>query len=74
MTINNNCLDDVDKVTAKVVKDAGKKLKPNKAIGLDKVSARLLKDAVEIVAPSLASLFNISIETGSFPSIWKIAN
>ena len=48
-------------------------LKPNKAVGLDKVSSRLLKDAADIVAPSLTSLFNISINTGYFPSTWKLA-
>ena len=45
---------------------------PNKAVGLDKVSSRLLDDA-DIVAPSLTSLFNISINTGCFPSTWKLA-
>ena len=48
-------------------------LKPNKAVGLDKVSSRLLKDAADIVAPSLTSLFNISINIGCFPSTWKLA-
>ena len=48
-------------------------MKPNKAIGLDKVSARLLKDAAEVVAPSITSLFNISIQTGTYPSTWKLA-
>ena len=49
------------------------KLKPNKAVGLDKVSSRLFKDAADIVAPSLTSLFNVSINTGCFPSTWKLA-
>ena len=48
-------------------------LKPNKAVGVDKVSSRLLKDAADIVAPSLTSLFNISINIGCFPSTWKLA-
>ena len=48
-------------------------LKPNKAVGVDKVSSRLLKDAADIVVPSLTSLFNISINTGCFPSTWKLA-
>ena len=48
-------------------------LKPNKAVGLDKVSSWLLKDAADIVAPSLKSLFNISINTGCFPSTGKLA-
>ena len=50
-----------------------KELKPNKAVGLDKVSSRMLKDAADIVAPSLTSLFNISINNGCFLSTWKLA-
>ena len=38
-------------------------LKPNKAVGLDKVSSRLLKEGADIIAPSLTSLFNISLNT-----------
>ena len=41
-------------------------LKPNKAVGLDNVSSWLLKDAADIVAPSLTSLFNISITLAAF--------
>ena len=37
-------------------------IKPNKAVGLDKVSSRLLKDAADIVAPSLTSLYLISLQ------------
>ena len=50
-------------------------LKSNKACagGLDKVSSRLLRDAANIVAPSLTSLVDVSINTGCFPSTWKLA-
>ena len=48
-------------------------LKTNKEVGLDKVSSRLLKDAADIVVPSLTLLFNISMDTGCFPSAWKLA-
>ena len=50
-------------------------LKSNKACagGLDKVSSRLLRDAADIVAPSL-TLVEVSINTGCFPSTWKLAN
>ena len=53
------------------VRDAIKRLKPNKAIGLDKISARLLKDSGHTIVPSLTSLFNLSLQTGTFPSVWK---
>ena len=48
-------------------------LRTNKAVGLNKVSARLLKDAVDVITPSLTALFNESLQTRSFPSIWKTA-
>ena len=46
-------------------------LKTNKAIGLDNFSARLLKDSATIISASLTRLFNLSLETHIFPSLWK---
>ena len=48
-----------------------KTLKTNKAIGLDRISAGLLKDSAECMAPILTRLFVWSLETSTFPSIWK---
>ena len=45
-------------------------LKTNKAIGLDQISARLLKDSASVIADSLALLFNRSLDSGNFPSLW----
>ena len=47
------------------------RLRTNKAIGLDKISARLLKDSAPVVAPILTKLFNRSLQSLKFPSIWK---
>ena len=47
------------------------RLRTNKAIGLDKISARLLKDSAPVVAPILTKLFNRSLQSSKFPSIWK---
>ena len=44
-----------------------------KATGLDKIPNRLLKSAADVVAPSLAGIFNQSLVTGIFPSYWKMA-
>ena len=44
-------------------------IRTNKADGLDKISARLLKDAVDVITPSLTALFNLSLQTRSFPFI-----
>ena len=37
-------------------------------------SPRLLKEAGRSIAASLARLFNLSIQQGVFPAIWKLAN
>ena len=47
------------------------KLKTKKATGLDKISARLLKDTAIVIAPVLTNLFNRSLQSSIFPSIWK---
>ena len=60
-------------ISESFVRDAIKRLKPNKAIGLDKISARLLKVSGHTIVPSLTSLFNLSLQTGTFPSVWKNA-
>ena len=44
-----------------------------KATGLDGVPNKLLKLAAHIVAPSLTEIFAQSINTGIFPTEWKIA-
>lgn len=49
-----------------------KALRTNKALGLDRISARLLQDSAQCLAPMLIKLFNRSIETSTFPSIWKL--
>lgn len=50
-----------------------KRIKPNKATGPDKTRARLLKDSVHPIAPSLTMLFNLALQTGSFPSTQRNA-
>lgn len=60
-------------ITEKFVTDALNVLKQNKAVGLDKISARLLMDAANVITPSLTTLFNLSLQTQTFPSIWKDA-
>ena len=58
--------------TTEVLKLLGK-LSPNKATGLDNISCRLLKEAGPIIATSLACITNKTIDTGLFPSQWKMA-
>ena len=44
-----------------------------KATGCDMISARLLKAAAPAIAKSLTLLFNESLNSGKFPSEWKMA-
>ena len=46
----------------------------NKATGPDGISPRLLKETAHQIAPSLSTLFNRSLDSGSLPEEWKLAN
>ena len=58
-------------ITEEFVRGQLKQLRTNKAIGLDNISARLLKDSASVISKSLTNLFNQSLVTRSFPSLWK---
>ena len=62
----NLCLDDVLIVLLN--------LDTNKATGPDDIPPRLLKETAHQIAPSLCSLFNRSLNSGSLPEDWKLAN
>ena len=49
-------------------------LDPSKATGPDGIPGRILKECSAIIAPSLCSLFNHSLRSGTVPSEWKSAN
>ena len=49
-------------------------LDTNKATGPDDIPPRLLKETAHQIAPSLCSLFNRSLNSGSLPEDWKLAN
>ena len=46
----------------------------SKANGPDNVSNRLLKETALSISYSLARLFNISLQRGEFPKLWKLAH
>ena len=46
----------------------------NKAIGPDAISPRILKECAAELAPSISQLFNLSLDHGKLPSVWKSAN
>ena len=49
------------------------KFKTSQSSGIDGISCSFLKIAMPVLAPSLCSIFNISISRGCFPGNWKIA-
>ena len=49
-------------------------LDPSKAPGPDKIPGQILKQCSSVIAPSLCSLFNHSLQSGTLPSEWKSAN
>ena len=53
--------------------DAIGKIKTAKNFGHDNISSYFLKLALPFTSGSLAHLFNIAIETSTFPDSWKIA-
>lgn len=49
-------------------------LNVHKATGPDKISARVLKELSGVLAPTLKSIFDYSLNTSAVPKIWKGAN
>ena len=49
-------------------------LDPSKASGPDGIPGRILKECSSVIAPSLCSLFNHSLHSGTVPTKWKSAN
>lgn len=50
------------------------KIEIGKSSAVERLSARLLKDALTVLPIHLAFIFNLSLDTGVFPSAWKQAN
>ena len=61
-------------ITNQDVKDTIDILDTNKVPGPDGISHRMLKMVSNSIAVPLTILFHLSIPTGSYPSIWKLAN
>ena len=51
-----------------------KALEVGKATWPDEIPAKLLKQTASVIAPSLCKIFNKSLQLGSLPSDWKLAN
>ena len=51
-----------------------KALEVGKATGSDEIPAKLLKETASVIAPSSCKIFNKSLQLGSLPGDWKLAN
>ena len=60
-------------INVKCVNDAIDSLKPKSSTGLDKISNKLLKYVKDEISPILTSIFNQSVQQGSFPQLLKQA-
>ena len=49
-------------------------LNTTKSNGPDEVLVRMLKATASSIAPSVTKLFNLSIQSGCFPVLWKMSN
>ena len=60
-------------ISAHELMEAVAQIKTNKSPGIDGISAKLLKDAGDTISESLANIFNLSLQSGTFPDDWKLA-
>ena len=60
-------------VSEQNIGDAIGRIRTAKSFGHDNISSYFLKQALPFISGSLAHLFNIAIETCTFPDSWKIA-
>ena len=61
----------INGITQEEVQQSINKLKPKTAVGPDQIPAYILKGCGQVLSSTLQKIFNISLTTGEFPSIWK---
>ena len=71
--VANDILYDIN-ITQEDVENVLKELDPSKATGPDLMNPKLLKEGAEQLSNPLSKLFNKSVVTGKYPSLWKKAN
>ena len=70
---SNEHLDEI-LVNKQEISDVIKCIPLNKASGPDRVSHTLLKKTADTVSQALCLLFNMSLQSGVYPDMWKSAN
>ena len=63
----------IPSISENFVRTSLQQLSTSKATGLDDLSSFFLKIAAPSISPSLTAVFNLSISSGVFPDLWKIA-
>jgi hypothetical protein len=58
-------------VSAAEVSKAIKRLRPSKCVGLDGIPSIQFKDCSDVFTPLLTYIFNLSLTSVTFPSLWK---
>ena len=66
-------LDNIE-ITPDEVEKKLNKLNPSKSTGPDGIHPRILREISNNIAPPLANIFTTSIQTGTLPDDWKLAN
>ena len=61
-------------ITELEVEDILNALNTSKAIGPDLISPRILKEGKNVLKYPLCKLFNLSLQQGIYPDLWKYAN
>ena len=72
--LTQESIDDLDHISAELVRGYLKKLKANKAEGPDDIYARVLNECEKELAAPLAIIFSKSIKESKIPLDWKRAN
>ena len=60
-------------ISESFVRNSLNHLPETKAAGLDRIGGYFLKIAATAISPALTKIFNLSINSASFPDLWKIA-
>ncbi len=61
-------------VTPEVLASKINNMKDNKSPGVDGIAPKILKETMEQISMPLARVFNMSLQEGIVPLVWKEAN
>lgn len=59
-------------ITVEEIIKSSKKIKANMTMGPDNIPAFIIRDCISVLAVPLCTIFNLIIQTSTFPDIWKL--